>query len=617
MELRGARILVVDDLDSDARLIKAMLEGSGFTSVTTLTDPFAARDLHVANRYDLVVLDVMMPGMDGFAVLEALEAVNPECPVPVIVVTAEPDHMARALEAGARDFIGKPVRMVELLPRVRNALQLGMLLRERTDDLEEARERYQALVEQSIAGIYIVEDGRFTYANPRLCAWLGYTHDELIGMESIELVAEEDRPRVLEMRARRDAGDLTVLTASYRMLRKDGLIVHLAFDARMMELRGRPVIFGVAQDVTEREHARALLEEAEGHYRALVEQSIVGIYLLERKHAIYANPRLCEMLGYGLDELGRGPLQDLVVEADRPIVEAVQRRRDAGETGFIAYECAMRRKDGSVVHVGVQTRVIDFAGGHGILGVVEDVTAWKRAQNELEAANQRLRTLSERVLGVQEEERRRISRELHDEIGQSLVALGIGLHRLGPHVDASHRNLVLECLNVADAVREKVREISVNLHPPHLDQLGLQDALRWLVSRQAEMTGVRIKCRFSGVEKLRIAPAVEAACYRICQEALTNATRHSHAARIVVELAVRRGELFVKIMDDGVGFDQAAQRQALLTSGSMGLVSMEERARLAGGRLELRTAPAAGTSVCALFPLDARAAESAASRERI
>jgi signal transduction histidine kinase len=157
----------------------------------------------------------------------------------------------------------------------------------------------------------------------------------------------------------------------------------------------------------------------------------------------------------------------------------------------------------------------------------------------------------------------------------------------------------------------------VNLHPPHLDQLGLQDALRWLVSRQSEMTGVRIKCRFSGVEGLRVAPAVEAACYRICQEALNNATRHSCAARIVVELAVRDGELFVKIIDDGVGFDQAAQRQALLTSGSMGLVSMEERARLAGGRLELRSAPAAGTCVCALFPLDARAAESAASRARI
>jgi len=241
----------------------------------------------------------------------------------------------------------------------------------------------------------------------------------------------------------------------------------------------------------------------------------------------------------------------------------------------------------------------------------------KRAHDALQRANQELRILSDRVLEVQAEERRRISRELHDDIGQSLVALDIGLHRLQPHVAAPRRAILDECIGVAANVREKLREISVDLHPPHLDQLGLRDALAWLVSRHAELTGFAIECRFAGVDDLEIPLAVEAACYRICQEALSNATRHARARRITVDLEARHGQLVARVADDGSGFDRAAQQEAFLTSASMGLISMEERARLAGGRFDVRTAPGAGTCVSAVFPIDARAAESPASRQRV
>jgi PAS domain S-box-containing protein len=376
------------------------------------------------------------------------------------------------------------------------------------------------------------------------------------------------------------------------------------------------VIFGIAQDVTERERSRELLQEAESHYRALVEQSIVGIYLMDREHLIYANPRMCEILGYTFAELGSLNLRDLVVPADHASLDSIATRRRAGDMASIALQLSARRKDGQVVYLGVETKVIDLAGRKAAIGVVQDVTLSRRAQDELRAANQRLRTLSDRVLAVQEEERRHISRELHDDVGQSIVALGIGLHRLEEFVEPSRRTLLAECIDVADAVREKIREISVELHPPHLDQLGLQDALRWLVSRHRDMTGIEVACRFSGVEGLRIAPVIEAACYRICQEALNNATRHASPRSVTVELAASNGQLIVRIFDDGVGFDQVVQRERLVTSGSLGLISMEERARLAGGRLEVRSASHAGTCVSALFPIDARA-ESAASRERV
>jgi signal transduction histidine kinase len=305
-----------------------------------------------------------------------------------------------------------------------------------------------------------------------------------------------------------------------------------------------------------------------------------------------------------------------VVPEDHALMDEVLKRRRGGEMGSIALECRVRRKDGSVVHLGIESKIIELAGRKASIGVVQDVTLRKLAQHELSAANQRLRTLSDRVLEVQEEERRRISRELHDDIGQSLVALGIGLHRLEPYVSDPKRSLLAECIDVADDVREKVREISGELHPPHLDQLGLQDALRWLVARHHDMTGLDIGCSFANMDGVRIAPMIEAACYRICQEALNNATRHARAARVTLELKAHQGRLVVRVADDGVGFDLAEQRASAVTTGNMGLISMEERARLAGGRFDLRSATGAGTCVSVLFPIETKA-ESTGSRERV
>jgi signal transduction histidine kinase len=197
------------------------------------------------------------------------------------------------------------------------------------------------------------------------------------------------------------------------------------------------------------------------------------------------------------------------------------------------------------------------------------------------------------------------------------VALEIALHRLEAGVVAADRTLLGQCMSLAAGVREKLHEMSLELHPPHLDQLGLPDALRWLAGRQRELTGTDVDCRVSAAENLRMPPQIEAACYRICQEALNNAALHAHARRVSVELVARHGRVVIRVSDDGVGFDQQAQRAGLMLSGHMGLISMEERARLAGGHFELRSAPHEGTCITASFAMDEHVAESAPARERI
>lgn len=242
-----------------------------------------------------------------------------------------------------------------------------------------------------------------------------------------------------------------------------------------------------------------------------------------------------------------------------------------------------------------------------------EVRRGKSAADEaLRQANLRLHALSRRMLGIQESERRRISRELHDQIGQSLTAIKIHLQSLLLRPDAPRQApQIEEGIQIVDATISQVRDLSLDLRPPQLDDLGLVAALRWFLDRQAAASrlAVRLDADLAGVD---LDQDVQAACFRIVQEAVTNALRHARAREIRVCVRAAGGELSIVIGDDGRGFDVEAARRAATTGKSLGLISMEERATLAGGRLECRSSGGRGTEIHARFPL--RTAADAAQR---
>lgn len=215
-------------------------------------------------------------------------------------------------------------------------------------------------------------------------------------------------------------------------------------------------------------------------------------------------------------------------------------------------------------------------------------------------AIERLRVLSARVLTIQEEERRHISRDLHDDVGQALTALKFGLHRLVPRVDGESLEIVTSCLSMADAALDRVRQLAYDMRPPQLDELGLEEALRALVERQRDATGLDIKCHFNGLRARRFPDGMESACYRITQEALSNATRHAQARSILVTLEAGAQLLRLTVRDDGRGIDAARMS---LSSSSLGLIGMDERAALAGGDLEVGSEAGQGTIIRATFRL--------------
>ncbi len=226
-----------------------------------------------------------------------------------------------------------------------------------------------------------------------------------------------------------------------------------------------------------------------------------------------------------------------------------------------------------------------------------------RLFEQVRVGRERLQRLSQQLVRTQESERRKIARELHDEIGQSLTAAQLNLQVLIGITDLSELPARLEdSLALIDRVLQQVRTLSLDLRPSMLDDLGLVPALRWYVNRQAERAGFSVELHMDQTPE-RFPPDLETTCFRIAQEALNNIVRYAQAKNVVVELHQRDTILHLTISDDGVGFDVAAALRRAATGRSLGLVSMQERAVLLGGMIQFDSAPDRGTTIFVELPL--------------
>ncbi|HEX5220768.1 MAG TPA: PAS domain S-box protein, partial [Verrucomicrobiae bacterium] len=226
-----------------------------------------------------------------------------------------------------------------------------------------------------------------------------------------------------------------------------------------------------------------------------------------------------------------------------------------------------------------------------------------RAEESLRAAGERLHLLSQRLIEIQETERRHLARELHDEIGQALTATKLNLEALAREAEpAARTKRTADSIAMVEHLLQTVRNLSLNLRPPMLDDLGLVAALRWLLDQHARTTGRTVNFDHTLTED-RFSPVIETACFRVAQEALTNITRHSKAQTVHVDLRQDDGRLTLSVRDDGSGFNVADARRRATRGGSLGLVGMEERVTFVGGELSV-TSSAEGTELRAWFPLN-------------
>ncbi len=240
-------------------------------------------------------------------------------------------------------------------------------------------------------------------------------------------------------------------------------------------------------------------------------------------------------------------------------------------------------------------------------------TALNQAQllADLKRKGEEVRRISRQLVSAQEAERRRIARELHDELGQALTAMKINLDIAGRALSAEEaaspqlaklRHNLKEARSLAAQTLERARNLSLDLRPPMLDDLGLAAALRWTVDRYEGRTGQKLHFKVDLAGR-SLSPELEITLYRLINEALTNAARHAQASQVWVYLGLEKDQLLAWVKDNGQGFDAAAWLQDPTASASLGLISMRERTELLGGEFTVVSRPGQGTKVEARFPL--------------
>ncbi|HET7198452.1 MAG TPA: PAS domain-containing sensor histidine kinase [Burkholderiales bacterium] len=324
-----------------------------------------------------------------------------------------------------------------------------------------------------------------------------------------------------------------------------------------------------------------------GRYRMLFETSPLPMWVVDDETLgfLAVNDAAVRLYGYSREEF-------LAMRADGFLPPA-----RAGNVFRGAFRHP--RKNGEPLDVDAVGHLVGWRGRPARLVVINDISERLRAQAAL-------RALSRRLLEIQEEERGRLARDLHDDIGQALTALKIQVESLrGALGDAAQRERVAQrvedCVDTIQSTLERVRQLSLSLRPPQLDDLGLAAALRSHLDRQARVAGLASHFDATGAPH-DVSPETETACFRVAQEAITNVLRHARARNLWVRLYDDAGRLALSVRDDGAGFDVRAVR-------GLGLAGMEERTALVGGSLELRASPGKGTVVLAKFPLAAAESE--------
>jgi PAS domain S-box-containing protein len=233
-------------------------------------------------------------------------------------------------------------------------------------------------------------------------------------------------------------------------------------------------------------------------------------------------------------------------------------------------------------------------------GVLMDIEDRVHAEQALRKSADRLQLLSRRLLEVQEEERRHLARELHDEFGQLLATITVQLHVAKTLAGESARSIIEECISILQRAGDEVRSLALELRPTMLDTAGLDATLRWLASQHEQRTGIATEV----VGHLNEVPGeVAIAAFRVIQEALTNVLRHAQAQHIWIELSQSDGAVELLVRDDGVGFDVPKTLDWAANRGHLGLLGMKERVQILGGHLEVDSKPGLGTRIRLSLPL--------------
>lgn len=451
-------------------------------------------------------------------------------------------------------------------------------------------------------------EGRYLFVNAATCVVFGRPANEVLGRTEAELwpenaaMLQEHDQQVMQTKQR--------LTVEY--------VIHSGGVSRTFQSTKTPLLnetgdlvglVGIAHETTEQNIAEQRLRELLALNQQVIDCAQEGIIVYDKNlRYLVWNPYMAQMTGFSSEYvLGKHPLD--VFPWMKDVVETVHQRALRGESGEspdMRFDLESGKEGWSA---GMWSPLRDPNGDIiGALGFVRNVTDRVQAQLKLREYNNRLLDVSRRLLTAQEQERRHLARELHDEIGQVFTAVNLNLHALNAFVSDAGKPALQDCLQVVQRAIKDVRDLAINLRPSMLDDLGLEPALRWFLDQQAQRGGFEyhLECQMTDA---KLPNDVETACFRIVQESLTNIARYAHAKLVRVKVVQDSKMVQVEVADDGIGFATASAFSRASKGGSFGVLGMRERAELLGGRFQLDSSPGQGTLIRVTIPWQTEPAE--------
>lgn len=350
-----------------------------------------------------------------------------------------------------------------------------------------------------------------------------------------------------------------------------------------------------------------LLQGAEHPYRVLVETINEGAATLDGDGTVlYANNRFADLAGLPLEKFIGTRLQDHVPATELPRLEGLLEK---GTRGSVKGEIELQWNSSRKTSIRLSLSPVKGAELETVCAVATDLTELSGANEALRANEEALRQLSTRLLELQDEERRRIARDLHDVTGQKLALQCIALSRmtrlLSPTANDETRESIAQCLDLTNQISEEIRTLSYLLHPPLLDELGLPAAVKWYAQGFQKRAGIRVDVEIPR-NLTRLRPDAEVALFRVVQESLTNVHRYSGSRTAYVRIRVDEDEFKLEVGDSGKGMpaDKGKAPGAGIAPLGVGIQGMRQRIRQLSGRLEILSQLGKGTVVVATLPIE-------------
>ncbi len=472
--------------------------------------------------------------------------------------------------------------------------------REIEEALKLSEERYRQLFESVLDSIVLIDTdtGEFIDVNASALRLYGYTRSEFLRLKINDVSAEPE----LSEKVIRDvlAGEEIKVPLSYHK-KKNGEVFPVELFAGLFVQRNRNVLCGVIRDITERREAERALRESEERFRAIFESAQECIFI--KDHSLKYT-----LVNSAMENIFGSPSSTLIGKSDYDLfdletgkeIEDEDRRALAGES--ISSERALTVNNEQRIFDTTKAPLLDSSGKvTGLCGITRDITERKHAEQAVMESKEQLRFLSSKLLLVLEEERKRIARELHDSIGQSLVAVKFSLESAIQARDTKRRDSMIKSMEMTvrmiQQTIQEVRRIYTGLRPSILDNLGIVATIDWFCREYRETyPGIHVKTLIS-LEKAEIPKPLDTVIFRIIQEALNNIAKHSKAQHVNISLLKVGESIELVVEDDGVGFDlnEAVSRSA--HGRGLGLTGMMERAELSGGTLTIKPTIGCGTII--------------------